>query len=308
MTNGLSSYMNNAMSENMTDNVIPQVSEQVSDDELTSYVEAIVRRSGTSFYWAMRRLPEEKRQAMFAIYAFCRVVDDIADNPGDNETKLAQLGEWRGEVERLFAGTPRHPVARALAGPVETYHLRKPDFHAVIDGMEMDAGHTVRIVDMAELELYCDRVACAVGRLSNRVFGIPGDIGDKLATSLGLALQFTNILRDVVEDVQIDRLYLPADVLRAHDIDPDNLKAIATHPRLPEVGEFLGLIAERRFQESRALVAECDPTAVRPAIMMMEIYHRILDKIRADKWAHPLQRISLSKFEKIWVLIRYGFI
>jgi len=291
----------------MTNNIIPQQLEQVPDEGLAAYTEAIVRRSGTSFFWAMRRLPEEKRRAMFAVYAFCRVVDDIADNPGESDTKVAQLGQWRGEIERLFADSPRHPVSRALVQPIGHYRLRKQDFHAVIDGMEMDAGNRVRISDMAELELYCDRVACAVGRLSNRVFGIEDEIGDKLATSLGLALQFTNILRDISEDARIDRLYLPADVLKAHDIDPQDTLSVITHPRLSEVCELLALIAERRFQESRDLIAQCDAAAIRPAVMMMEVYHRVLDKMMHNKWQNPTRRIKLSKLEKIWVLLRYGF-
>ena len=291
----------------MNNNIIPQQLEPVPDEGLAAYTEAIVRHSGTSFFWAMRRLPEEKRRAMFAVYAFCRVVDDIADNPGENDSKVAQLGQWRGEIERLFADAPRHPVARALVQPIENFHLRKQDFHAVIDGMEMDAGNRVRISDMAELELYCDRVACAVGRLSNRVFGISDDIGDKLATSLGLALQFTNILRDISEDARIDRLYLPADVLVAHDIDPHDALSVITHPRLSEVCDLLALIAERRFQESRQLIALCDAAAIRPAVMMMEVYHRVLDKMLQNKWRNPTRLIKLSKMEKIWVLLRYGF-
>lgn len=307
MTNRNSSCIDTAMTYILS----PLKPEQVADEDLSAYTENIVRQSGTSFYWAMRRLSEDKRQAMYAIYAFCRVVDDIADAPSDDkhgqlESKMDLLGQWRGEIERLYAERPRHPVTRALLIPVEKYGLRKEDFRAVIDGMEMDADNTVRIRDMQELELYCDRVACAVGRLSNRVFGLPEEIADPLAKALGLALQLTNILRDVHEDVGIDRLYLPTDLLIAHDIEVTDLSSLVRHSKLPGVCELIAGIAERRFQEARELIARCDPDAVRPAVMMMEVYHRVLIKMVNNQWQNPMKRVSLSSLEKIWLMLRYG--
>ena len=185
----------------------------LTEAESTAYVEAIVRRAGTSFYWAMRRLPEQKRQAMYAIYAFCREVDDIADGADGEEQKRAVLGLWRGEIERLYADRPRNSIALALQRPVAVFGLKKEDFRAVIDGMEMDAQPSIRIPDMDELTLYCDRVACAVGRLSVRVFGLDDDTGRALAFAQGQALQLTNILRDIDEDARNDRLYVPNDLL-----------------------------------------------------------------------------------------------
>jgi phytoene synthase len=271
------------------------------------YVRAVVRRSGTSFYWGMRVLEPARRDAMFAVYAFCREVDDIADEAGDPADKLARLGQWRGEVERLYGGAPRHPVALALAGPVERYGLAKADFRAVIDGMEMDAADRVRIRDMDELNLYVDRVACAVGRLSNRVFGIEPEIGDKLAFALGQALQLTNILRDVVEDAERDRLYLPRDVLAAHGIgETDDLNAVLSHPQLHLVCELLAEIAGRRFREGMELIRQCDRKAVRPARMMMEVYRRTHRALLRRGWHDIGTPIRLSKLEKLWVAFRYG--
>jgi presqualene diphosphate synthase len=272
-----------------------------------AHAEAVVRRAGSSFFWAMRRLPERERQAMFAVYAFCREVDDIADDPGEEEPKRFALGQWRGEIERLYGGHPRGLTGRALLPAIEAFDLQKEDFHAVIAGMEMDAGDSMRITDMDELTLYCDRVACAVGRLSTHVFGIPKELGDKLALAEGLALQLTNILRDVVEDAERDRLYLPADVLRAHDItDTDDLAAVLSHSRLADVCEVLADVAERRFTEALELAALCDRRRVRPAVMMLEVYRRILHRLQRRGWHDLAQPVSLSKLTKLWVAFRYG--
>ncbi|MBT7943138.1 MAG: squalene/phytoene synthase family protein, partial [Alphaproteobacteria bacterium] len=228
--------------------------ENISEAEAAAYVEDVVRRSGTSFYWAMRRLPEAKRRAMYAIYAFCREVDDLADEPGAVDMKIAGLGLWRGEIERLFADRPRTLVTKALAGPVETFGLRKEDFRAVIDGMEMDACPSIRIKDMDELTLYCDRVASAVGRLSVRVFGLDDATGQALAYAQGQALQLTNILRDIDEDAGRDRLYVPRDLLVSYDILDEDLESILRHPAFEKVCETLGDVAANHFARADELV------------------------------------------------------
>lgn len=276
--------------------------------EVLDHVEALVRRSGTSFFWAMRLLPAHKRRAMFAVYAFCREVDDIADEPAHLENKRARLQEWRDEIDRLYDGRASLPVARALVGPVARFGLKREDFLAVIDGMEMDAAERVRIADMAELMLYCDWVACAVGRLSVRVFGIDAGNGDRLAQSLGQALQLTNILRDLDEDAERDRLYLPGDLLRSHGIVATDPKATLSDPALPKVCAALAEVAARRFDEAATIVAGCDPDKVRPAAMMMEVYRRTFLKLRARGWQPPRRRVSLPKLEKLWIVLRYGFV
>lgn len=275
-------------------------------DDPAAYAEDVVRRSGSSFFWAMRRLPIEKRQAMYAIYAFCREVDDIADDPGEEADKRAQLGQWRNEIERVYVESARFPVAKALIEPVRRFDLPRDDFRIMIDGMEMDAGNSVRISDMDELNLYCDRVACSVGRLSNRVFGVEEELGNKVAFALGQALQLTNILRDVAEDAERDRLYLPEDLLSAHGIDSENIDEVLTHPRLADVCELLAEIAQRRFSESRDLLALCNRAQMRPAIMMMEVYDAILVRLLRRGWNNLDIPVTLSKIKKLWVAFRYG--
>ena len=282
--------------------------EIIADGDL-DHVESVVRRSGTSFYWAMRILPEEKRRAMFAVYAFCREVDDIADDPGKVSAKLIGLGRWRDEIERLYAGAPRLPISRALLGPVRRFGLRKTDFLAVIDGMEMDAADRLRIADMDELYLYCDRVACAVGRLSHRVFGVDEPTGDSLALALGQALQLTNILRDLDEDARRDRLYLPEDMLRAHGVtDSEDASSVLAEAAVADVCERIAEIARKRFTEAAAILAKCDRRDTRPAVIMMEVYRRTLRRLMFRGWRRWAEPVSVSPAEKLWVVFRYGIV
>ena len=282
--------------------------EIIADGDL-DHVESVVRRSGTSFYWAMRILPEEKRRAMFAVYAFCREVDDIADDPGEVPEKLIGLGRWRDEIERLYDRAPRRPISRALLGPVRRFGLGKADFLAVIDGMEMDAADRLRIADMDELSLYCDRVACAVGRLSNRVFGVGEPACDRLARALGQALQLTNILRDLKEDAKRDRLYLPEDMLRAHGvIDTEDACRVLEQPAVEAVCERIAEIARNRFAEAAAVLAQCDRRDTRPALIMMEVYRRTLRRLMFRGWRRWAEPVSVSSAEKLWVAFRYGIV
>ena len=275
-----------------------------------TYVEEVVRRSGTSFYWAMRLLPVEKREAMFAVYAFCREVDDIADEPGEVAAKQRALQAWRDRIERLYDGAGGQPVTAALLQPVERFALAKADFDAVIDGMEMDAMERIRIRDMDELRLYCDRVAGAVGRLSVRIFGVPQPLGDRLADAQGQALQLTNILRDLKEDASRDRLYLPGELLheRGIAISDGHAEAALQHGRVAEVCEQIAAVAVRRFDEAAVLVEACDRRQVRPAVIMMEVYRRTLRRLISRGWRRWAEPVSVSRTEKLWVALRHGII
>ncbi len=272
------------------------------------HVQAAVKKAKTSFYWAMRRLPKDKRNAMFAVYAFCRQVDDIADEPGLVKDKRARLVQWREEIDRLYQENPTVPITKALVGPVSKFDLQREDFLAVIEGMEMDARSKLRIKDQAELDLYCDRVACAVGRLSNRIFGIDPKIGDRVASALGKALQLTNILRDLAEDAKLNRLYLPQSMLLENGITDDEPEEILRHPALPQVCALITIVARRRFQETAELLALCDPKKMRPAVMMMETYRLIYSKLQERGWDKIDEPVKLSLFEKLWVLFRYGIL
>ena len=217
----------------MSDAALHSSADHLGEDALRETIRHRVEEAGTSFYWAMRLLPRDRRNGMYAIYAFCREVDDIADGDRPVEQKLAALAAWRGEIDNLFDGEARHLVARALLEPTRRFQLRKKDFLAVLAGMEMDAREDIRAPYFASLDLYCARVASAVGHLSVHVFGDAGDAAHRVADSLGRALQLTNILRDLAEDAARGRLYLPREILEQHGIRSAEPAAVLRHPALP---------------------------------------------------------------------------
>jgi presqualene diphosphate synthase len=269
-------------------------------------VETIVRGAGTSFYRGMRVLPPDRRHAMYAIYAFCRVVDDIADDesvPFSERRPL--LAAWRQRIADLYHGVTDGPVTRVLAEAVRRYALRQEDFIAVIDGMQMDSETPIIAPDLATLDLYCDRVAAAVGRLSVRAFGDASADADRVAHALGRALQLTNILRDLREDADRGRLYLPREYLDAADV-PHDPQAALRAPRFPEVCDRVATLAHTQFNAARAAMALCDRTAMRPARLMGATYAAILNRIERRGWARLDERVSLPKWQKLWVVVRYG--
>jgi phytoene synthase len=277
-------------------------------DQLQAAIAAKVQASGTSFYSAMRLLPEARRNAMYAIYAFCREVDDIADEGDDLPTKRRELQEWRVEIDRLYAGTPEKPVAQALLKPVREYKLRKPDFLAVIDGMEMDAAAAIQAPDLATLDLYCDRVASAVGHLSVRAFGATEPAADTVAHHLGRALQLTNILRDIQEDAERGRLYLPRELLQKHGIATTDPEAVLAHPNLRPVCRDLAALALDNFAQAKAAMAHCAKGPMRPAATMGAVYGAILVKLIAADWRDLKTPVKLPKWQKLWLALRYGFL
>jgi squalene synthase HpnD len=275
-----------------------------------NFIRAKVQAAGSSFYWAMRFLPAQKREALFAIYAFCREVDDIADGDLSREDKIVALDRWRRKVEDLYAGKPGDEITRALHPAVITFKLRKKDFIAVIEGMEMDARGPVVAPPLDELDLYCDRVASAVGRLCIHAFGEPTPAGEQLSYHLGRALQLTNILRDVEEDAAIGRLYLPAEYLADAGIAVTSPTDVAQHPNLTRVIAAVGALAEKAFADSEAAMALCDKDAVRPAVIMMRVYRKHLDRIRDSGWTlvPPLRGFARFKANavKLWTAVHTG--
>ncbi len=292
----------------MTGTVWDGVGTVPDDAALRETIRQSVESAGTSFYWAMRLLPPERRDAMYALYAFCREVDDIADDAGPPEGKKQALAAWRGEIDALYAGRPSHPIARALHPAVIGFGLRREDFHAVIDGMEMDAAEDIRAPDLATLDLYCARVASAVGHLSVHIFGDPGPDAHAVADALGRALQLTNILRDLDEDAARGRLYLPREILDRHGIRGAEPAEVLRHPALPAACRDLAAIAERHFAEAARAMARCSRRAMRPAATMAAFYRTMLDALLRSGWRDPSIRVSLSKARKLWLVLRHGLL
>jgi presqualene diphosphate synthase len=273
-----------------------------------SAIRARVAAAGSSFYWPMRLLPEARREAMYAIYAFCREVDDIADSDDPPALKRAALARWRREIDKIFAGRPGGGLPRVLAQAMAKYRLRQADFLAVIDGMEMDAVRDIRAPSLAELDLYCDRVAGAVGRLSVRIFGTDAPAADRVAAALGRALQLTNILRDLAEDAARGRLYLPRELLAAQGIVDTEPSAVLRHPRLGQVCEALAELAEQGFAEAQGAMRNCPRRAMRPAAVMGAVYHALLRRLHRRGWSDPARVVKLPASQKLWLALRHGLL
>ena len=265
------------------------------------------RASGSSFYTAMRILPRAQRDAMFEIYSFCRQVDDIADSRGPRDQRRRELDRWRADIDAIYAGTP--PVrVQGLAQAVREFGLRREDFQAVIDGMEMDVIADIRAPDNAMLDTYCNRVASAVGRLSVRVFGMEEAPGVALAHHLGRALQLTNILRDLDEDAAIGRLYLPREELDAAGVDTHDPAQVLAHPKLGEVCKMIVERAEEHFREADAIMTRAPRRQVKAPRIMGEAYRGYLTAIIARGFKSPRARVRLSRARILWIILRYAIV
>ncbi len=265
------------------------------------------KASGSSFYVAMRLMPAEERDAMFAIYAFCRKVDDIADDGvGTRAERHHKLDQWRHDLQALYAGTAS-PLVRFLAPAVAHYRLRLEDFLTVLDGMEMDVAEDIVAPDLATLDLYCDRVASAVGRLSIKVFGMEEGPGFELAHHLGRALQLTNILRDIDEDAAVGRLYLPREYLEQMDccrqMDP---QAIVAQPQIDAVCRRVAALAHHHYDEAQRILAARPKGRIKTPRLMGAVYAEVLRQSEARGFAAPRQRVSLPKSKLLSLVLRQG--
>lgn len=259
--------------------------------------------TGSSFYWAMRLLPGERRRAMFALYAYCRMLDDIADGGEPAETRRARLTVARAALAAWAeTGEALDPALAALAPFIRRFALPRAELEALIDGMAMDVDGPVVAPRLAELRLYCRRVAGTVGMLAVRIFGRPD--AESLAVPLGEALQMTNILRDVAEDARLGRLYLPAEALHAAGIAIHTPKAVLTHPALPAACALLADLAEENFRVAEADLARLGGRGLFPARVIMATYRRQLDRLRRAGWRHPARPPRLGRAERLWIAVK----
>jgi phytoene synthase len=263
--------------------------------------------SGSSFYAAMRILPADQREAMFQIYSFCRKVDDIADSDGPRPERLAALQEWRDDIDALYQGNPP-PRLRDYVASVRKFDLQREDFLAIVDGMEMDVPQDIRAPDMATLDLYCDRVASAVGRLSVNVFGMPREDGVLLAHHLGRALQLTNILRDIDEDAGLGRLYLPREALFHAGITSNDPAKVVADRALPRVCLPLAERAKMHFARADEVMKRNRRRTVRAPRIMGKYYRAILELLLARGFAAPRAPVRVSKITKLGIIFRYALI
>jgi len=274
----------------------------------TTTENAAKRASGSSFYVGMRLLPPRQREAVYEIYSFCRAVDDVADDPGPRETRREELRKWRADVDALYFTSTPPPRLRGLVAPIRDFALDRKDFLAIIEGMEMDVAADIRAPDLATLDLYCDRVASAVGRLCVKVFGMNHADGLELAHHLGRALQLTNILRDLDEDSAIGRLYLPREALLQYGIAASEPAVVLYHPNIAQACALVVERARRHFEVADDVMKRSPRRVVRTPRVMGEVYKLKLDGLVARGFTPPRHPVHVSRWQLLWILARYAVI
>ena len=264
------------------------------------YCQQKAAASGSSFYYSFMFLPKPKREAITALYAFCREVDDIADECHDINLARTKLAWWRTEIANLYQGNPQHPVSKALAPAIGRYDLNEEHFQEIIDGMEMDLDQN-RYADFKQLQLYCYRVASVVGLLAAGIFGYQDRQTLKYAHDLGLAFQLTNIIRDVGEDARRGRIYLPIDELQRFGVPAKDILDARYSDEFRALMAFQTERAERFYEQALAQLPAVDRKAQRPGLVMAAIYRTLLKEIAADGFQVLDRRTSLTPLRKVWL-------
>jgi len=271
-----------------------------------AYCQEKASSSGSSFYYSFMFLPPERRQAITALYAFCREVDDVVDECHDLQVAQTKLDWWRNEVRQVFGGQPQHPVGQALKDVIQRFPLPMEQLLEVIDGMQMDLNQT-RYLDWKALNLYCYRVASVVGLLSAEIFGYTNRQTLKYAHDLGLAFQLTNIIRDVGEDARRGRIYLPVDELQRFNVPARQILDAKHSDNFRELMAFQAARARQLYDQAFAQLPAEDRKAQRPGLIMAAIYRTLLDEIEADGFLVLDRRTSLTPLRKIWIAGRTWF-
>ncbi|MFZ6813008.1 presqualene diphosphate synthase HpnD [Undibacterium sp. Rencai35W] len=269
----------------------------MSPDE---YCQQKAAQSGSSFYYSFLFLPQERRLAITALYAFCREVDDVVDESTDDTVARSKLNWWRGEIKAMLANSPTHPVTRALLPHMTRFALDGAHLQAIIDGMEMDLNQT-RYLDFIALQKYCWHVAGVVGILSASIFGITNPQTKEFAEKLGLAFQMTNIIRDVGEDARKGRIYLPVNELQQYKVTAADILNARHSPEFATLMQFQYERAQRLYDEAFALLPAEDRKAQRTGLIMAAIYRALLVEIQHDGFHVLNQRISLTPIRKLWL-------
>ena len=269
----------------------------MSPDE---YCQQKAAASGSSFYYSFLFLPQEKRKAITALYAFCREVDDVVDDCSDDHVARTKLIWWRKEVQAMLQNTPSHPVTTALLPHMNTCQLDGAHLIAIIDGMEMDLNQN-RYLDHVALQKYCWHAAGVVGILSASIFGIKNPQTKQFAEKLGLAFQLTNIIRDVGEDARKGRIYLPVNELQQFSVPASDILNARYSSAFEALMKFQYERAQTAYDEAFALLPNEDRRAQRTGLIMAAIYRALLEEIKHDGFKVLHQRISLTPIRKLWL-------
>jgi 15-cis-phytoene synthase len=270
------------------------------------YAQQKTAQAGSSFYYAFLFLSKERRAAITAFYAFCREVDDVVDEVSDPGVAAIKLAWWAKEVAQAFAAPERtanrHPALLALLPHCPTYRIEERHLQAVIEGCQMDLTQT-RYLDFPGLQKYCHLVAGIVGEVAARIFGQTNEITTEYAHKLGLALQLTNIIRDVGEDAQRGRIYLPVNELQQFGVKANELRlgAKGYSERFTQLMQWQTQRAQAAYEEALALLPASDARAQKPGLMMAKIYRALLHEIQRENFQVLHQRISLTPLRKFWL-------
>lgn len=267
------------------------------------YCQARAAASGSSFYYAFRFLPDDKRRAITALYAFCREVDDIVDEVSDRSIARIKLDWWRTELDRMYEGDAQHPVTRALQPAIEQYALPREHFEEILDGMEMDLDQS-SYESFRELALYCYRAAGVVGLMSAEIFGYENRRTQRYATELGTALQLTNIIRDVREDARRGRVYIPMDEMARFGVRQHDLKTGNRTDNLQALLQYQAQRARSYYDHAFEVLPEEDRYRQRSGIIMGEIYRTLLDEIEQDDFDVLTHKVALTPVRKLWIAWR----
>ncbi len=271
-------------------------------DDPKRYVAEVTKASGSSFFLPMLLLPRPKREAMLALYAYCRETDDVADEIKDDTLSLTLIKAWGEEVEALYDDRPSHPVTLALAEPIHRFNLPKQRFLDILEGFEMDRSGAMVRPSQSELERYCYCVACCVGLLSVEIFGYRDKAIPDFAIHLGHAFQLTNILRDVAEDAERGRIYLPAESLAKHGLENVPPEEITRAPGVERVCAEIGALARHHFFEANRALPARERRNMRPALLMRSVYEPYLDLIEAQGYRVDGPRANFGKFRKLLLI------
>lgn len=274
--------------------------------DVHDYCQQKVAESGTSFYYAFLFLPTGKRQAIHALYAFCREVDDVVDECEDPAVAVAKLSWWRQEVALLEHGQPTHPVMIALKEVRQHFDLPLEYFNEIIDGMAMDLEYS-RYPDFKSLSLYCYRVAGVVGLLSAEIFGVTDRKTLRYATELGTALQLTNIIRDVGEDARRGRIYIPVDELQQFNVPASDIMNARETPEFTALMAFQAERAQGYYTSALEILPLADRSAQRPGLIMAAVYRTLLDEITKDGFQVLKQKTALPPLRKLWIALKTWF-
>ena len=271
-----------------------------------AYCRKLTTRSKSNFYYAFLFLPRERREALEAVYAYCRLVDDVVDEEAPVAKKLQGIARWREELDAVYGdAAPTHPVSERLRATVRRFPIRRQDMEAIIDGCAMDIEKS-RYADWDELRLYCYRVASAVGLMCVEIFGYTPSQSEavrRYAIDLGIALQLTNILRDVAEDARRGRIYLPADELAAFGVTDEELVSGQRSPAFLRMMQFQAARARSHYLRARAALSTYERSKLVIAEIMGDIYYALLEQIEAREFDVFGERATVRRRDKMRIAL-----